>query len=102
MAEWEPRMEPYARGYVTRARPLWGTGVVPATPRPGRRPLRPRTMLHCGGGPGRAPVCSRVSADRRSMKEAHPSLCACLRIGVSWAPLKGPLHIILFARAHLA
>ena len=30
MAEWEPRMEPYARGYVTRARPLWGTGVVPA------------------------------------------------------------------------
>ena len=30
MAEWEPRLDPYARGCVIRARPLWGTGVVPA------------------------------------------------------------------------
>ena len=25
-----------------------------------------------------------------------PSLCARLRVGVSWAPLKGPLHVIHF------
>ena len=68
MAEWEPRLDPYARGYVTRARPLWETRVVPAIVL-GRRPLRPRTALYCGGPPGRAPVCSRVSSDQRSKKE---------------------------------
>ena len=88
MAEWEPRLDPYARGYVTRARPLWETRVVPAIVL-GRRPLRPRTALYCGGPPGRAPVCSRVSSDQRSMKEAHPSSCARLPAAVSLGPLEG-------------
>ncbi len=88
MAEWEPWLGPYARGYVTRARPLWETRVVPAIVL-GRRPLRPRTVLHCGGPPGRAPVCSRVSSDQRSMKVAHPSICARLQIAVSLGPPEG-------------
>ena len=88
MAEWEPRLDPYARGYVTRARPLWETRVVPAIVL-GRRPLRPRTALYCGGPPGRAPVCSRVSSDPRPMKDAHPSFSVRLQMAVSLGPLEG-------------
>ena len=84
MAEWEPRLDPYARGYVTRARPLWETRVVPAIVL-GRRPLRPRTVLHCGGPPGRAAVCSRASLDQRSMKVANP-YCAIVQAVVSLKP----------------
>ena len=85
LAEWEPRLEPCVRGYAQRGRPLWETGVVPVTPWPGRRPLRPRTVLHCGGPPGRAAVCTRESSGPRPTKETHPT-CAIVQPAVSLRP----------------
>ena len=75
-------LRPWAR---TDARPLWGTGVVPVTPWPGRRPPRPRTALRYGGPPGRAAVCTRVSSGQRPMREPNPT-CAIVQPAVSLRP----------------
>ena len=68
------------------------------------RPAQPRSTEPQPSQPQKELYPGRGFKQKRLAKRRHfatlpihvaPSLCARLRIGASWAPLKGPLHIMM-------